>query len=279
MTAAGFVLAQSDGGVVGRSDFRLLRLAERQDGRRTERRVCTPRSLTVARAPKRPGCSDTAWVVGHAFTVARRLSGAGGPLEGLGSPSVREPGRLVPWSQWLIEQRIAAGDYRGPADVDGLSDAAWRVVCGLDAGTAEQFFTGLREAAGSWLVQVGIRRSAGPVSFGHGDWEDWGRWRTRTESRARKRERRRWPVVPCGADRGVGHLNANGVRLVARTADGGPSGAVVETAPTMLIIPHVTEEIVIGAVPQAATCSRPARLCTCSSDRIRRRTTRPTSPS
>ena len=47
-----------------------------------------------------------------------------------------------------------------------------------------------------------------------------------------------------------GAPNANGVRLVARTPDGVPSDAVVETAPTMLIIPHVTEEIVLGAVPQ-----------------------------
>lgn len=44
----------------------------------------------------------------------------------------------------------------------------------------------------------------------------------------------------------------NGVRLVARTPDGRGSDAVVETAPTMLIVPHVNEEIVIGAVPQGS---------------------------
>lgn len=57
-----------------------------------------------------------------------------------------------------------------------------------------------------------------------------------------------------------GTPNINGVRLVARTADGGASGAVVETAPTMLIIPHVTEEIVIGAVPQGGELFAPGTI-------------------
>jgi hypothetical protein len=169
MTATGFILAQSDGASWAdpTSGF-CASLNGRMAGGPNVQGLYAQVVDELARA-EAAWVLDTAWVAGHAFTVARRLSGAGGgPLEGLGSPSVREPGRLVPWSQWLIEQRIAAGDYRGPADVDGLRDAAWRVVCGLDADTAEQFFTGLREAAGSWLVQVGIRRPAGPASFGHG---------------------------------------------------------------------------------------------------------------
>ncbi len=54
-----------------------------------------------------------------------------------------------------------------------------------------------------------------------------------------------------------GSPNTNGVRLVARTATGGATDAVVETAPTMLIVPHVLEEIVIGAVPQGGDVFAP----------------------
>ena len=114
---------------------------------------------------------DTAWVAGHAFTVWLGLAGAGaGPLDGLGSSSVRDPGSgLVPWSQSLIEQRTAAADYCGPADAAGLRDAAWRVVRGLDAATAERFFLAYEGVADDWLEQVGAKaRSTGPVSFGPG---------------------------------------------------------------------------------------------------------------
>ncbi|GED99469.1 VWA domain-containing protein [Gordonia crocea] len=54
-----------------------------------------------------------------------------------------------------------------------------------------------------------------------------------------------------------GTPTTGGVRLVARTPDGQPSTAVVETAPTMLILPHVTDEIVIGAVPQGGDLFAP----------------------
>ncbi|GAB08668.1 hypothetical protein GOARA_015_00060 [Gordonia araii NBRC 100433] len=46
--------------------------------------------------------------------------------------------------------------------------------------------------------------------------------------------------------------NADGVRLVARSRGGQPAAGVVETSPSMLILPRVTEEIVVAAVPAHA---------------------------
>lgn len=171
MTAAGFVLAQSDGAPwADPTTGFCASLNARMAGGGNVNGLYSEVVDELARA-EAAWALDTAWVAGHAFTVWLGLAGAGaGPLDGLGSSSVRDPGSgLVPWSQSLIEQRTAAADYRGPADAAGLRDAAWRVVRGLDAATAERFFLAYEGVADDWLEQVGAKaRSTGPVSFGPG---------------------------------------------------------------------------------------------------------------
>jgi hypothetical protein len=74
----------------------------------------------------------------------------------------------VPWSQSLIEARAATGDYRGPTDVIGLRDAAWLVVRGLGAASAEQFFAEYRSVAADWLVRTGVAAQANGPAAGLG---------------------------------------------------------------------------------------------------------------
>ncbi len=171
MTAAGFVLGQSLGArwADPGSGF-CASLRTRMAGGAGVVGLYTEVVDELARA-EQARVLDTAWVVGHAVTVAMRVPDAGaGPLDGLGSPSSREfsgPGQLVPWSQWLIEERTAVGGYRGPVDVPGVRDAAWLVLRGLDAAAAEQFFSDYRRVAADWLARTGAAApSDGPVPRG-----------------------------------------------------------------------------------------------------------------
>lgn len=166
MVAAGFVLAQSIGEP----------WADPTSG------FCTELNARMAGGPGAAGLYaqvvdelaraeaawvlDTAWVAGHAFAVFVVPGADAGPLRGLPPPPVSHP---VPWSQWLIKQRIAAGDYRGPTDVAGLRDAAWSVVRELDAEGAERFFATYRGKVEEWRSRIGAAaRSNGPAPYGPG---------------------------------------------------------------------------------------------------------------
>ncbi len=169
MTAAGFVVGQSVGAhwADPGSGF-CTALRARMTGAAGGAELYPLVVGELARA-ERAWILDTAWLVGDAVTVAMGLPGAGaGPLDGFGSPAEPEHGRPVPWSQSLIEARAATGDYRGPTDVIGLRDAAWLVVRGLGAASAEQFFAEYRSVAADWLVRTGVAAQANGPAAGLG---------------------------------------------------------------------------------------------------------------
>ncbi|GED99468.1 GAP1-N2 domain-containing protein [Gordonia crocea] len=168
MAAAGFVVGQSVGAPWADPDSGFCAaLRERMAGTPGSVGLYAPVVEELSRA-EQGWVLDTAWVAGHSLTVMMGLPGAGaGPLGGLGSPSIREPGQLVPWSMAIIEERGASGSYRGPVDVIGVRDAAWLVVRNLEAAAAERFFTDYRRTADDWLVRVGVpARTTGPAAHG-----------------------------------------------------------------------------------------------------------------
>ncbi|QKT08155.1 hypothetical protein HUN08_13860 [Gordonia sp. X0973] len=154
MAAAGFVLGQSDGAPWADPESAFCASLR---GRMTslDQRVRDE----LARA-EWAWLLDPAWVAGHAFTAFLRIAGAGaGPL-------ADDRAGAVGWSQSLVDQRVEAGTYRGPADVAGLRDAGWLVVRGLGPAAAEKFFADYRPAAAEWLARTGIAANSGLGGLG-----------------------------------------------------------------------------------------------------------------